>query len=117
MIDPIAEINIRWLHEGDGDAIRRLAQLDSAELPRGALIGAEVEGRLVAAVAIDGQGAVADPFSRTGEVQALLELRAAQLRRRPKARPRGLRLRARPAAGGLAGSPPGAGGRLITLPR
>jgi hypothetical protein len=117
MIDQIADINIRRLHDRDGEAVRRLAQLDSAHVPRGALVGAEVEGRLIAAVAIGGEGAIADPFSRTDEIQALLELRAAQLRRRPKGRPRGLRLRARRAAGGLAGSPPGAGGRLIELPR
>jgi hypothetical protein len=58
---------------------------------------------------------LADPFSRTGELRTLLELRRAQLRRR--SRPRrlpALRLRGRPRAA-LAASPPGAGGRLLQL--
>ena len=56
------------------------ASLDSGIAPTGASLGAELDGRLVAAVSIDGSTAVADPFAPTADVRALLELRAAQLR-------------------------------------
>jgi hypothetical protein len=114
----IADITIRRLNDEDRDAVERLAALDSGEVPRGALLGAEVDGRLLVAVSLADGEAVSDPFSRTVEVRALLELRAAQLRWR-NGRPRGIRLRTarRRAHASLTGSPPGAGGRLLSLPR
>lgn len=104
-------IVIRRLGAADAQALARLAGLDSAPRPTGEWIGAEVEGRLLAAASLDGQGTVADPFSRTDELRALLELRASQLGRRSPHRRRRRRARA-----SLAASPPGAGGRLLTLP-
>ena len=62
-------------------ALARLAVLDSADpiaLP--ALI-AEIDGRPVAAIALDGGRVVADPFVPTLDARALLELRRAQLLR------------------------------------
>jgi len=116
-IQKISGVTIRRLGEADLAAVTRLAQLDSADVPGGALLGAEVEGKLVAAVSIAGGEAVADPFSRTSELRALLELRATQLRGREltRARGRGLfaRRHARPAVPS-APSPPGAGGRLLS---
>lgn len=102
-------LTIRRLREDDRAAIERLSQLDSHSAPKGDMLGAEVEGRLVAAISLASGEVIADPFSRTGELRALLELRLAQLRRREG---RGRRLlgalqpRQRPPA--LAGSPPGA---------
>ena len=64
----------------DRASLARLASLDSGIVPTGASLGAELNGRLVAAVSIDGSVAVADPFAPTADVRALLELRAAQLR-------------------------------------
>jgi hypothetical protein len=107
-------ISIRRLGGDDLDAVERLAQLDSSRPPEGRLLGAEVEERLLAVISLDTGESVADPFSRTVELRALLELRAAQLRRRDQGRrerpPRHPHPRARAA---LAGSPPGAPGWLI----
>ena len=113
-------ITIRRLDGGDAEALMHLAALDSTPLPQhrwGEWLGVEVEGRLLAAASLDGGRVLADPFSRTDELRALLELRVTQLgRREPQGNVRrlGRRHRAgRPAS--LAGSPPGAGGRLLTL--
>lgn len=72
-------LTIRRLTAGDGPAIRRLAELDSKPEPKRPLIGAEVEGRLLAAYSLPAGEGIADPFSRTAELLALLELRATQL--------------------------------------
>jgi hypothetical protein len=117
MTDQIAAITIRRLDESDSAALSRLAQLDSGSVPEGAVLGAEVEGRLLAAVSLADGASVADPFSRTTELRAMIELRAAQLRRREAPR-HGLRSEsAGRSRGALAGSVPGAGGRLLTLIR
>ena len=76
-------ITIRRLGEADAAAARKLAGRDSAPLPDGELLGLEVEGRLLAIQPLaDGGTVIADPFARTAELRALLELRAAQLRTR-----------------------------------
>jgi hypothetical protein len=101
------------LAEADIEAVRRLAELDSRQPLEGPVLGAEVEGVLLAAIAVNTSEVVADPFSRTAEVRALLELRTAQLSGRRPRRRGGLRAdrRPRPAVGG---SPPG---QIISLPR
>ena len=104
---------IRRLTEDDAGAVKRLAQLDSSHAPEGPLVGAEVEGRLLAAISLTSGDSVADPFGRTGELRALLELRAAQLRRRVGRRRRVPRFTRRKTRAALAGSPPGAAGWLI----
>ncbi len=81
-------ISIRRLGDDDRAEVERLAQLDSRRPPEGALLGLAVEGRLVAAISLATGESIADPFSRTGELRALLELRAAQLRRRENGRRR-----------------------------
>ena len=75
------EIVIRRLKEDRG-AVARLAQLDSRPAPSGELLGAESEGRLVAVISLTTGASVADPFTRTKEIQELLRLRVAHLRRR-----------------------------------
>jgi hypothetical protein len=118
-VQKMTGVTIRRLTEGDTPAVLRLVQLDSADVPEGELLGAEIEGLLVAIVPIAGGRTVSDPFSRTGELRALLELRAAQLRGRTSRKPRfgGLFARrreqlARPSAP----TPPGAGGGLLSQP-
>jgi len=116
-IDTGAAVTIRRLRDDDADrrALAALAERDSARVPNGAVLVAEVEGRMLAAISIGDGHVIADPFSRTRELRTLLKLRRAQLIRR--ARPRrfpALRLRGRPRAA-LAASPPGAGGRLLSL--
>jgi hypothetical protein len=71
-----------YLSEPNG-AIERLAQLDSARRPSGAVLVAAIGGELVAALPLDGGPAIADPFERTAALVSLLELRAAQMRDRP----------------------------------
>ncbi len=87
---------IRAARGSDGDALERLAALDSAQVPAGSLMLAESDGRVVAAIATATGEAIADPFLPPADVIALLELRAAgasapRARRRP-ARRRGHRL-------------------------
>lgn len=72
---------VRPHRSDDALALRRLAALDSAEVPSGALLVAEVRGELWAAVAVASGVAVADPFRPTAELVRLLRLRAEQLRR------------------------------------
>ena len=113
---PLAGVTIRRLGPEDRPAVQRLADLDGAHVPDGPLLGAEVEGRLLAATSLSRGGTIADPFSRTAELRALLELRAGQLRARAASAPERARPfrrgRARP---GLTGSP-GPGGGLLTQP-
>jgi hypothetical protein len=102
-------IKIRRLGDEDLAAVKRLAQLDSHHPPEGALLGVEIDGRLLAAISLASGESVADPFSRTGELRALLELRAAQLRRRENGRRRLRRHLPQPATrAALAGGPPDA---------
>ena len=98
-------ISIRRLDGDDRAQVERLAQLDSRRPPEGALLGLAVEGRLVAAISLATGESIADPFSRTGELRALLELRAAQLRRRENGRRRHLHLPRPKTRAALAGSP------------
>jgi hypothetical protein len=113
--ETFAGVTIRRLGQADFAAVRNLAELDSAPDLTGELLGAEVEGHLLAAISLADGSTVADPFSHSGELRDLLELRAAQLRYREGTRVRFRKARKRSRAA-LAGSPPGAGGRLISLP-
>jgi hypothetical protein len=86
MISPTAltQIMIRFSERGDERALARLAGRDSRAVPAGALLVAEEDGEIRAAVPLEGRGAVADPFYSTAELVRLLELRRSQLRtRRP----------------------------------
>jgi len=107
-------ITIRRLGSGDEAAIQRLVELDSGRRPEGDLIGVEIEGRLLAATSVETGESVADPFSRTAELRTLLEIRIDQMI--GKARRAKRQHRRSHSRGALAGSPPGAGGKLLTLP-
>lgn len=76
-----AGVTVRAATPADGAAIAALAAVDSASAPAGTVIVAEVGRRLVAALAVEGGRAVADPFMRTAALVEMLDLRAAQLRR------------------------------------
>jgi hypothetical protein len=80
---------VRLASTADTAALMRLAALDSRPLPSGRLLVAEVGGELWAAVALDGPGAVADPFRPSGELVLLLRERARQLDRAAGAPRRG----------------------------
>lgn len=75
-----AHVTVRLAEERDAPALRRLAALDSADVPEVPTLLAEVDGRAVAALPVLGGSPIADPFSRTAAVVAMLELRAVQLR-------------------------------------
>ena len=65
-------ITIRPAYAEDERSVRQLAALDSAPVPRGPLMLAEVDGELRVAVSADGRNAIADPFHRTLELVALV---------------------------------------------
>jgi hypothetical protein len=73
-------IVIRLATDDDATALRRLAQLDSARLPEGELLVAEVDGKLRAALRIADRAYVADPFWPSKELVRLLDVRARRLR-------------------------------------
>jgi hypothetical protein len=74
------DLTIRIARPEDSDALRRLAQRDSAQVPSGELLVAVVEGRMRAAISVRSGRAIADPFHPTYELVALLCERAEQLR-------------------------------------
>lgn len=78
-----SEVVIRRAHGDDATAVKRLAALDSKNVPTGELLVAEVDGELWAALPLDGGEAVADPFHFTADLVSLLALRATQLRVQP----------------------------------
>jgi hypothetical protein len=71
---------LRLATAGDQRSLERLAQLDSQSPPVGTTLMAELRGRPVAALSLGDGQEIADPFVATGEIRALLRLRAAQLR-------------------------------------
>jgi hypothetical protein len=71
---------IRAARGSDGDALGRLAALDSARVPAGELLVAESDGALVAAHAPATGATIADPFRPTAQVIELLQLRGTLLR-------------------------------------
>jgi len=75
-----SELTVRLARESDARGLLRLAALDSAPVPTGPTVVAEVDNELVAALPIDGSVAIADPFHRTAALVQMLELRAGQLR-------------------------------------
>jgi hypothetical protein len=74
-------ITIRYSSTADDQAIARLAALDSARAPQGAVLLAEVGGEAQAALSVTDGHAVADPFRPTAEIVALLRERAEQIRK------------------------------------
>ena len=71
---------IRAARGSDGPVLRRLAALDSREVPTGDVLIAEADDEVVAALSVDTGERIADPFRRTADVVDLLEYRARRLR-------------------------------------
>jgi hypothetical protein len=74
-------VTIRRSAPGDGPAISRLGRLEDRRPARGPYVLAERGGEIFAAVPLSGGAPLADPFMRTADVVAMLELRARQLAR------------------------------------
>ena len=90
---PLTQVVIRFSERGDERALARLAGRDSKPVPNGALLVAEADGEIRAALPLDGSGAVSDPFHRTAEIVRLLELRRSQLEAHEQQQPRRSRRR------------------------
>jgi hypothetical protein len=75
LTDPVT---IRPASHGDLPAIASLAELDSAPVPRGRVLLAELRGRVVAAISLESGALFADPFVPTAEVVADLRAKAAE---------------------------------------
>jgi len=75
--------HVTFRHAGaaDADALAGLAKLDSSRPPRGAVLVAEVGGELWAAVSLDDNHLVANPFRPTGELAFRLLDRAREIDR------------------------------------
>jgi hypothetical protein len=73
-------VTIRWAVPADLPALERVAALDSKRLPAGPLLVAVVDGQIWAALSTLDEGAVADPFTPSGDLVGLLRTRASQLR-------------------------------------
>jgi hypothetical protein len=72
-------IVIRSTTEHDAPGLARLAALDSAPAVAGRALVAEVDGRMRAALPLDGGRAVADPFAETAHLVELLNAHAKAL--------------------------------------
>jgi hypothetical protein len=109
-------MTIRRMDATDADqaALTRLAGLDSSRKLEGPVLGAEVEGRLLAAISIETGEVIADPFSRTSELRALLKLRISQLQHRHGSRRRRTGIFGHRSQPALGGSP---AGQIVTLQR
>ena len=79
-------ITIRFARPDDHRALARLAQLDSAHLPTGPLLIAEVADDVRVALSMSDGAAIADPFHRTAVLQQLLRTSAAYLLNEPRRR-------------------------------
>jgi hypothetical protein len=77
LIDPMT---IRPPTRADLPAVARLAELDSARVPRGRVLVAELGGRVVAAISLESGEVFADPFVSTADVVKDLRAKAAEVR-------------------------------------
>ena len=72
-------ISIRTATTEDSSALNRLAALDSAPVPAGPVLIAEVNGRPEAALGMEDHAVVADPFEPTAQLVDLLRVHALHL--------------------------------------
>src|SRR5205807_9091412 len=72
-------VTLRFGSPADAKALARLAELDSSTAPAHPVLLAEVDGQLLAALALADGRVVADPFHATADLIDLLRARARQL--------------------------------------
>ncbi|HYZ81059.1 MAG TPA: hypothetical protein VE571_07310 [Solirubrobacteraceae bacterium] len=77
---PVTRVTLRYASAADARGLARLASLDDGCAPTGPALVAEVDGRLRAALPLDGGRAIADPHHDGLDLVELLRLRAVQLR-------------------------------------
>jgi hypothetical protein len=85
-------VELRPARADDDDAVRDLAALDDAPPLEGPVLLAVVGGQAVAAIAIDDDRVVANPFVPTAHAVSLLRLRAGHLSRASRRRRRRIHL-------------------------
>jgi hypothetical protein len=78
---PVTRVTLRYASAADAQSLRLLADLDAAPAPSEPTLVAEVDGRLRAALPLDGGAPIADPLHRGAELIELLRMRAVQLGR------------------------------------
>jgi hypothetical protein len=76
---PVTRVTLRYGAAADDARLARLAELDESPALEGVMLVAEVDGRIRAALALDGGRSISDPFHRGAELLGLLRLRARQL--------------------------------------
>jgi hypothetical protein len=69
---PTRAVTIRVATPDDAPALKRLAELDSSEVPARPALVAEVGGELRAAVSLSDKAIIADPFQPTAPLVQLL---------------------------------------------
>ncbi len=79
-VPAVFDVTVRMAAPTDRVALERLAALDSARVPSGALVVAAVAGTIQAAQPVSGDRAIANPFVPTADLVDLLRVRARQLR-------------------------------------
>ncbi len=79
-------LTLRICGPADGPAVLAVAERDSAPAPAGRVLAAEIDGELIAAIAIASGRVVADPFVPTADAIELLRRRADQIRRAERRR-------------------------------
>jgi hypothetical protein len=79
-VEPIA---IRTATAADRDGLVKLAERDTAGVPREPLLVAEAEGELRAAISLADGRTIADPFTPTADLIDLLRARARHARAVP----------------------------------
>jgi hypothetical protein len=89
------DLTVRYAGPADLDALTRLAALDGVRAPQGPALLAESNTRVIAALPFGAGRPIADPFERSADAVALLELRASQLRAAERPQRRTLRARVR----------------------
>jgi hypothetical protein len=77
----LGHVTLRLDRIGDEVRLEELAALSGRGLPNGPFVVAEVEGRMVVALPVDGGEPLTDPFEWTLHLVRLLEMRARQIRR------------------------------------
>ncbi len=77
----VGTLTVRRLDRVGADraALVRLAGRDSAPIPSGDLLGAEMAGVLIAAISLRTGDSIADPFTASAAAREALEIRAAQI--------------------------------------
>lgn len=76
---PATIYKIRFAGDHDEEALRSLAQLDSAEPLQHPILIGEIDGRPAAAIDLDTRRIVADPFQHTATLRSHLRMRAGAL--------------------------------------